>query len=857
MGVLLERTEPTAALLAQWDAARGGRGAVALVEGEAGIGKTSLVRALLPKLGDRAFVGACDAMSTPRPLGPFVEIAAQLAPGLARLLESGQPTSELCAGLLAELRRPTALVIEDAHWADAATLDVLRYLVRRANTVPALIIVTYRDDEVGPRHPLRVMLGDVASAGAVHRVPLARLSPAAVRTLARGTELDARELHERTGGNPFFVTEAIAARTLDVPATVRDAVLARFARLSDAARAAIEAIATLGHHATAAALGPMLDGGDALEDALASGIVTRTGDTLEFRHELGRVAVLSAIPPDRLRTWHSRALASLSGLPAPDVAALAHHADGAGDAPRARDYALEAARQAARLRSHRESAAQYARAARFVSAADSADRAELLEAWAYESYLIGDQAGAAELRLRAAEMWQRLGDAARHADNIRWLSRVSWFAGRRADADRYAQQALDALAELPPGRELAAAYGNLAQLKMLAQDTPAAIRFGRKAAALARKLGDTEIECHALNNVGTSRILAGDLRGAAEVEKSLAIAKRIGHEEHAARAYTNLSSTLAGEHEVTVARRWFDEGIAYCDEHDLDAWRLYMLGWRALAELLAGELTAAADTAQATLAQPIAPPTRVTPLSVLGRVRARRGEPDVWAPLDEALAIADQIGEIQRVGIARIARAEAAWLEGDLARAKLEAEAVLPLALRVKQRWAAGELLMWAQLAGATPKVPAWIAPPFLSFMRGKHAASAKQWRALGHPFEEALALAAIGTEASLRHAFALVEPLGMPAAAAVFTRRLRELGARNIPRGRRPTTRANASGLTVRELEIADLLVDGLRNAEIAKRLSISAKTVDHHVSAILRKLGLPDRAAVAKWRARAKQLG
>jgi DNA-binding CsgD family transcriptional regulator len=383
---------------------------------------------------------------------------------------------------------------------------------------------------------------------------------------------------------------------------------------------------------------------------------------------------------------------------------------------------------------------------------------------------------------------------------------------------------------------------------MLAHDGKTGVRLGKKAFALARKVGDREIEIHALSNVGTSRLITGDLGGIPEIERSLALAKEHGFGEHAGRAYTNLSTSLSSGRVLARAFEIFDEGIAYCDEHDLDAWRIYMLGWRAMAELHAGRLDDAAATASYTIARATAPVSRVHPLVALGRVRARRGEADAWAPLDEALAIALPTGETQRIGITRIGRAETAWLAGDDARAIEEAEAGLAVAAQVRDHWMGGELVMYAILAGKRPKVPAWIAKPFAQLARGHRAAAARTWAELGCPYEQALV--APDEEAALRTAFTTLERLGMPAAAAVMARRLRALGVRKVPRGRRASTRANMAGLTAREVQVLDLLAEGLRNAEIGKRLFISAKTVDHHVSAILAKLELPHRAAAARWR-------
>jgi DNA-binding CsgD family transcriptional regulator len=201
----------------------------------------------------------------------------------------------------------------------------------------------------------------------------------------------------------------------------------------------------------------------------------------------------------------------------------------------------------------------------------------------------------------------------------------------------------------------------------------------------------------------------------------------------------------------------------------------------------------------------------------------------------------------------RIARAEGAWIEGDFDRVRAEVDFALAIALQHRNRWVAGELLLLLALAGDRRTLPDWIPRPYALYVRGDYAEAARAWGELGCPFEQALAVAGDDSEAGLRAAFDALDQLGMSGAAACMIRRLKALGVRSVPRGRRATTRANVAGLTAREVEVLDLLVDGLRNAEIGKKLFLSPKTVDHHVSSILDKLGLPDRSAAARWRRRA----
>jgi DNA-binding CsgD family transcriptional regulator len=849
---LLERGEPLALLGSHWAEARAGRGLVVLVSGEAGIGKTSLIREFVRAgVGEaRVLTGACDALSTPRPLGPLVDIAAALPGELARAIAGGASLGDILAALHAELSRPrpTVLVVEDAHWADTATIDVIRFLVRRVGPTRALVVVTYRDDEVGPGHALRQAIGDLATSSELRRVALKPLSEDGVRALAAGTELDPRVLHRQTGGNPFFVTEAIAARDAAIPASVRDTVLARVMRLPEAARTTLEAAAVIGATVDIPLLETVVGPALVLAPCLELGILRGEPGRARFSHEIARDAVLSALPPDRRCAWHARALAALRASGRGDLATLSHHAVGAADGPAVLEFAVAAAQQAASLRSHREAAAQYASALAF--APGGAARADLLEPYAWECYLVDKLDDALRSSREAAALREELGDGLRQGDDLRLLSRYLWFICDNAGAERSAARAVELLEKHPPGRELAMAYAHQAQLRMVAHDHTEAKRLARKAVVLARRVGEAGIEIHATISVGCARIQSGDARGYADLERCLERARAGGLEEHAGRALNGLCWIETEKRRLDRADRWIAEGLAFTAEHELDAYRRYMAGHQALVALHRGHIDRAEAVAQTVLQHVGAMKVdRMIPLAVVGRARARRGAGEVWAPLDESLELASRTGELQRIGPVRIARAEAAWLAGDDARARAEAEPAYDLALRGRDAWLAGELAFYLDLAGARVRPPAWCAAPFRDLVAGRAAAARRAWLRLGCPYEAAWALAGQGGEDDLRRAFDELEALGMRAASARVAGRLRALGAVRVPRGRRAATRSHPAGLTAREAEVLALLGDGLRNAEIGRRLFISAKTVDHHVSAILGKLGVSSRAEAARW--------
>jgi DNA-binding CsgD family transcriptional regulator len=398
------------------------------------------------------------------------------------------------------------------------------------------------------------------------------------------------------------------------------------------------------------------------------------------------------------------------------------------------------------------------------------------------------------------------------------------------------------------------AYSNMAQLRMLASDQPAASAWGERAIELAERLGETEIVVHALNNVGAAELEQGMAGGRAKLERSLKLALEADLEEHVARAYTNLGAGSVAVGRYERGDPYLDAGIAYCAEHDLDAWLVYMTGWRSRSELDHGRWDAAAASATVVLERgDIAIPSRITALAVVGSLRARRGDPDPWAALNEALELASSTGEVQRVALVAGARAEARWLAGENEEIAGETDAALALVLQHGHRWLTGGLCVWRRRAGIVDEIaPDAAAEPFRLELEGTLEAAAAGWTAIGCPYEAALALAHAGADGAQRRGLAELQRLGAHGAARRVARTMRERGVRDVRRGPRAATRENPARLTARELEVLALVAEGLRNAEIAGRLFVSERTVGHHVSAILRKLDVGTRSQAGAEAAR-----
>ncbi len=850
---LLERETHLAGLEAGLAQAGAGSGRIALVSGEAGIGKTSLVERFTQNHRERVpgFWGVCDAYFTPRPLGPLADIAGQLEGEISALLHEEANHTTLFAAVLAELQRRTAIfVFEDVHWADEATLDLLRFLGRRITQTRALLVLTYRDDELGVQHPLRIVLGNLANSSAVRRIRLSPLSEAAVRVLVGRRRMDALALYRQTGGNPFFVSEVLASETGGIPATVRDAVLARAARLSPSGRAVLEAAAVVGLRIEPWLLAEVAGAeAFAVEECIAMGMLRAHDNNLSFRHELARQTILETISPHRKRVLHRLVLDSLRSSPftREDLARLAHHAEAAGDRDVVLEYAPAAARQASTASAHQAAAALYALALHYAEDLPPVEHALLLESFAWESNLINQRNDAIASRRKAIEIWRSAGEPLKQGENLALLATALITADHWAEAVQSCHDAIALLEPLPPGRELALAYRTQAMLHIFHHDMAEALTMAEKAVSLAERYGDARLLAMAYDTLGSIWLSSDFERGSDYLRRALAIASQAGLEARVATAYGNLGSTSCELYLFTHAERYLAEGISYCADRDLDLLRYYMLAWQAQTFLYLGRMRAAEEAAGEVLLHTIASAnSRLPALLALGRVLARQGRPGAGKLLDEALDLAELSGNFPFIAPARAALAEAAWLSGNWTRTLEEAQAVYDAAISKRHPWFAGELAFWRWRAGDKVSPPEWIAKPFALQIAGDWRASAMEWEQLGCPYEQARALADGDYEAQIA-ALKIFENLGARPAADALRQAMQDAGSAQLPRKPRSSTQENPFGLTGRQVEILALLVENMSNAEIAARLHITPKTVDHHVSAILANLDVHSRVAAA----------
>ncbi len=845
---LLERASQLELLNSALNGVKAGAGRVALVYGEAGIGKTSLVEhfAKQNEKSWRVLSGACDLLFTPRPLGPLGDIALQTEGPLLKLLDAGSSRDALFPACLKELKEcPTILVIEDIHWADEATLDLLKFLGRRIRQTACLMVLTYRDDEVGADSPLRLLLGDLVSSHAVQRVPVPALTLAAVRELVKQHGPDAAALHRLTNGNPFFLTEVLAGQG-GVPQTVRDAMLARAARLSPMARGALDAAAVAGLHVEDWLLAAMIPADDrGIEECVSKGLLQQQGDGYAFRHELARQTILEAISASRRRELNRKALAALRGRAETrdDLARLATHAEGTGDAEAVLQYAPAAAREAARAGAHRQAVALYELALRFADALPPIQHVQMLETYADELCFLGDKNARVPVRREIIKSYRVLGDFVREGRNLAMLAPELHGIGHAAEAKEASRAAVAMLEAAPPGPELAQAYRQQCYLLQMETEYIGGVAAGEKAIALAERFGDMGALSMACNMTGQPMLCMGDERGRALMERSLAVAREHGLQYAIGLALAQWANALVWTFEFEEASRLVQDCIAYTTEHDDDIHLSGMPINQAEIKMYQGHWAEALEILEQAEQHPWFRFDHIDALRVRGRIGVRRGDSEAQESLRAALTACTEADVLEVVSRIHAGLAEAAWLAGDHQRASEEARAVYHLFASQHITWNLGELALWRWRAGDEFTPPDWIAKPYRLQIAGDWRGAAEEWEKRGCPYEQGMALMDGDRDAQLR-ALEIFGQLGARPICEVLKRKMRIEGVRGIPRGPRPATRENQWGLTTREMEVLACILNGCSNSTIARQLSLSVRTVEHHITSMLQKTGAQSRS-------------
>jgi DNA-binding CsgD family transcriptional regulator len=849
--ILLEREDALATVAASIGDAAAGEGRLVLVSGEAGAGKTSLLRAAAAAADVRVLWGNCDGLPTPRPLGPVLDVMADV--------DAREPTAsrhEVFGAVVAQLSRPgppTLLVVEDVHWADGATIDLLRYVATRVGRTRGVVAASYRDDDLHRAAALRATLGEAALGPAVRRIHLPALSRQAVADLAAAAGADGDETFRLSGGNPYLVSELLTGHAR-ARRSVAEVIQARTAQLPPAGQRVVEAAAVMAEGAEPAVLIRLADGRGGLDAAVHAGLLVEDGARIRFRHELARQAVESTLTPERRATLHADVLAALLATGAGEPARCVHHAEAAGDREQVLTFARLAADRAVALGSHPEAAAQLERALRFTPTTALTDRAELLDRLADQYILMDRTVEARQVHDEAMGTWRTAGDRVRLAESLSRRAEVLRYGDDGHGSIEAARAAVELLAPLDEGRRLALARAVLAQSLMLGEHFEEACVQAELTIEVAERHGYDQARAHALITLGTTRAMAGEPGGIAQIEAGVAVSQALGIESYTMRGRNNVIAMRWLHDLVDGLQQVIEAEVDFTAERGMDVHARCMRACLAELHLSQGRWDEAADIAKDVATYSVATSQRTEPLLVLGTLRARRGDPEPDAPLEEALRMAIRHGEPQLIFPARCAMAESAWLAGDLGRAAEHAAAARDLIAHEPRHPRQPEAAFWCWRTGVPGPDVHRSTHPFAVQMSGRVAEAAAAWRALDFPYHEADALADSDDEDDLRRAWKLFDELGATRRAADTARRLRSAGARDLPRRRQASTRENPAGLTDRQLEIARMVAAHLTNQEIAERLFLSPRTVDHHVSAILNRLDVTNRRHAAQ---RCRELG
>lgn len=845
---ILERDIQFEQLKTLADAAATGFGHSVFITGEAGAGKTTLLRSFEGSMdGARVLRAACEDLSIPEPLGPLRDLALDAGVDLDTLLADESDRLSVFLRLLAAIDGSgdfTVMLVEDLHWADEATLDFLRFAGRRLRNRPVLMVVTSRDDETEGRPHIRRLLSGVPPSD-VTRIPLMPLSPEAVAQLAKGTEHRPADLFRITGGNPFYVSELLRSGQQDALRTVQDTVLQRIDRLPPDAQAVLDAVSIFPRRAerdwvlTVANVEE-----DALDLALDTGLIEDGGVHVAFRHEIARQAVETALRPANRRRLNAKLLSVLQGADGVPNARQMHHARAAGDNAQTALLAPSAGREAMAAGANRQAADYFSIAVDLADAADTATLANLLFEAGEACRLIGRLKESMAYFERALPLVQ--DDPTLSGRILQRLSRVMWAAGLKVQCRALGDKAI-ALLDGAETNDLAMALASRAQIAMSDYMMEKSLPLARRAEAIARRLGRMDIVSHALSTQSLASLFTSS-----EInelyEESISAAK-------SARSAVNLVRCYANGGVVNWYSLRFKEGLELCTTAISTAYETDTLeqvdfhqGFRVYLLDRTGAWDEALSTTSDILSRELesASPAIMLRLTTL-RIKMRRGETDGKTELQTILALlGDEEDSRHIVDVAAIV-AETAWLgleDAATAQDFMDEALKIPINPMLKE-----EFLYWQRRVDPSrlPSDLQGLHAPYRSSISGDWETAAAEWRKVGDPYREALAFAE-GTADDVERAIEILEKLG---AARVIERILKAAHARGVavttPVAHRASTLANPAGLTQRQMEVLALLDEGLSNAQIGERLFVSAKTVDHHVSAILGKLEVGSRGEAA----------
>ena len=821
-------------------------GSVVLLSGEAGFGKTSLIQVGLDTLDHkwRVLVAASEPLDVPAAFSPLYDLIAELPPDLQHDIRAGTGRMPVYLGMLDLVKNDrVVLVLEDVHWADEATLGLVRYLGKRMGATQSVLIVTFRSEEITVSPPLRLVVADLGPSAI--RIDLPALTVSGVEELARGTGLDPRHVHDATLGNPFFVDEVLMHPDIALPPTIQYAVLANAGQLPDDALEFVNTVALSSDGVPLADIAQLGDPtGSHCDLAFSRRLVASARGQISCRHELIRKSLVEALPPATKRRLHGKLLAHLEGT-APDsrdMARLAYHAIGAGEREKAAEYSLIAGEDAATGGAHRQAAFHFANALEFADVIASSTLEDALLSAAREHCYINAFETALDFSRRRVEL------ATSPVEEARSRAWVAFFEFRQSNLDaavREAEAALEILRTADHSVELAVALAVLAHATFVGGDVHKALSVAEEALSVARSCDSVDMEIYASTTMGTARYHLGELDGMAQVEAAARRGLEAGARESGAEALNSLGQLAKSAWQMGDARKWFQVLQEYSTAHELDAWYIAAVSTSAGIAVDMG-LWADADAYLETVAgQRTCVATEVEMLDIGATLRTRRADPGaaemVAAVLDRVETYNDVWTRIEACVVAM----EAAWTgitpADKVAAMYQDLVDLVPDGDHLDR----ARLAFWALRLGWEPPEGEINGPTALE-IAGRPSEAAAEWDRCGYRIQ-AIISRALSPESDLDAIFSDLASMGAHGVARGLRRELQRRGVKRVPRGERSSTQENPTGLTVRETEVLSLLAEGLSNAAISERLFITKKTASHHVSSILVKLHVSSRGQAA----------
>lgn len=847
---LIERDVFLIALQKHFNNVEGGKGHCILLSGEAGIGKSALIKAFCKEQSNNCciFQGSCDDLFTPRTLAPLYDVLWQVNKQRWPVPPSHEERSVLFASFFQELstkKQHFLIVFEDIHWADEGTLDFIKFFIRRIDQLPCLFILSYRDNEIYTNHLLRNVLGKLPS-DSFTKLILTPLSKPAVIEMAKLKDFNGEEVYSITGGNPFYVNEILASYSPGVPDNIKDSILSVYERQKESTKNAWQLWSVMPEGLEVDRVARIKLKWD-INHCFAIGVLIVQKDKVVFKHELYRRTIEESLTPFKRMEMNKMVLEFFLKVfeEKGEIERLLHYAKNANEKKLVVKYAPMAAKKATAIGAHKEASKLWHTVIEYAEDSDKFQLAAYYEAYARACYFSNQMSEAIKYSEKVLKIWKEVANLEKIGYNLCFLSHVCWFDGHGKYAEDYAIEALELYNDQPPSSLKAMSYSNMSRIKMLSDKPEACIYWGEKAIEMGKELQNERILSHALNNMGTVQMLfpQSEKKGEAMLNQSLEIALKNSYQEHAARAYSNLLSSAIRIKNYSLANRALEEGIRYCEEWNLHFRIAYLLALKARLNLDKGNWDEALNIADNLLKNEHQPDLiKMCVLIISSKIRMRKGE-DALMNLLEAKTLAFETKEPQRIISAIIALAEYEWLTSKTIIAKEDLNKIIQYFNHTTIYSEKNEFLFWMKKAGRQFVLQNKTTESYdFNFNIKASNGTAFSENAIC-PYEQALHMFT-GNEKDKRKALLIIQNLGATAVYEKLKQEMKNSGIKNIPRGIRASTRSNAAFLTCREMDILHLLKEELHNKEIANKLYISAKTVDHHVSSIMFKLEVNSRS-------------